>query len=336
MINKEIIDFISKRLNIVRRDLIEKDIIISKILFNLVQDKSFLQDYAFKGGTCLTKCHLGHYRFSEDMDFTYLNQKDFSGKSRNKLREGMSEKINQLGILIEIIAKKLDLDFKMEKENKRYFQFGGSNAFVTFKLWYNSEELEKETFVKIQVNHIEKLIYPIKELKIGFIVPKNLEKDFSFVASEEADILLKPVKIKAYDLREILIEKIRAILTRRGIKVRDFVDVFLIVKKEKLNLNDFKKEITEKINHMLKFEKYGQNIKNKETQLKDELILGEEEALLLTPIGKGFPKFVKEFNLFLIGIIKELEIMGNVIGGIEDYEKGLRGKSLSEVKKELG
>ncbi len=308
MINKGLTDFISERLKITSRDLIEKDIIISKILFHLMQDKSFSQNYAFKGGTCLTKCYLGYYRFSEDMDFTYLNQKDLAGKSKNKFRETMSEKINQLGKLIEAIAKKLDLDFKMEKDNKRYFQFGGSNAFVTFKIWYNSLELGKETFVKIQVNHIEKLNYPIKELNVNFILPKNFEKDFSFIAGEESDILLKPLKIKAYNLKEILIEKIRAILTRRGIKARDFVDVFLIVKKEKLNLNDFKKELIEKINNMLKFEKYNQNIKNKENQLKEDLILGEEETLLLTPIDKNFPKFVKEFNIFLMGIIKELKI----------------------------
>ena len=308
MINKELTDFISKKLNISRRDLIEKDIIISKFLFHLMQDKSFSQNYAFKGGTCLTKCYLGYYRFSEDMDFTYLNQKEFAAKSNKKIRELMSKKTEELGKLIELIAKKLDLDFKMEKENKRYFQFGGSNAFVTFKIWYKSKELEKETFIKIQVNHIESLQYPIKELDVIFIVPKNLEKDFSFIAGEDADILLKQLKIKVYDIKEILIEKIRAVLTRRGIKARDFVDVFLIVKKNKLDLNDFKKQIIVKISDMLKFEKYNQNIKNKETQLKKELILGEEEALLLTSIDKGFPEFVKEFNIFLKEIIKELKI----------------------------
>ncbi|MDP2926282.1 MAG: nucleotidyl transferase AbiEii/AbiGii toxin family protein [Nanoarchaeota archaeon] len=308
MKNKELIDFISRRLNIARRDLIEKDIIISKILFNLSQNTDFFKNYTFKGGTCLIKCYFGYFRFSEDLDFTYLNQKEFANKSKTKIRVLISEKINKLGELIEIIAKQLDLDFKIEKENKRYVQFGGSNAFVTFKLWYNSQELGKETFVKIQVNHIEKLNYPIKELNAGYIVPKNLEKDFSFLVQEETEILLKPVKIKAYDLKEILIEKIRAILTRRGIKVRDFVDVFLITEKDKLNLNDFKKEILEKVNNMLKFEKYNQNIKNKETQLNDDLILGEEEALMLTPIDKSFPKFLTEFNVFLKEIIRGLKL----------------------------
>ena len=59
---------------------------------------------------------------------------------------------------------------------------------------------------------------------------------------------------------------------------------------------------------MLKFEKYTLNIKNKETQLNEEFILGEEEALMLIPIDKGFPKFLKEFDVFLREIIKELKI----------------------------
>ncbi len=308
MINKELTDFISKRLGIMRRDLIEKDVIISKILFYLSQDKDFYQNYAFKGGTCLIKCYFGYFRFSEDLDFTYLNQKEFNETSKKNLRGIMSEKIDKLGRLIEDISKKLDLDFKLEKENKRYFQFGGSNAFVTFKIWYYSQELEKETFVKVQVNHIEKLNYPIKELNVGFILPDNLEKDFSFILSKDEEILLKPAKIKAYDLKEILIEKIRAIVTRRGVKARDFVDVFLIVKKEKLSLSDFKRQIIGKIEYMLRFEKYGENIKNKEEQLKENLIIGQEEALLLKPIRKGFPEFLKEFNGFLFDIIEESKI----------------------------
>lgn len=96
-------------------------------------------------------------------------------------------------------------------------------------------------------------------------------------------------------------------MTRRGIKARDFIDAFLITKKEKLDLNDLKKEIIEKIKHMLRFEKYQQNIKNKENQLDEEFILGDEETLLLTQINPDFPKFVKKFNIFLKEIIKELE-----------------------------
>ena len=307
MIDIKFVNHISDKLGIARKDLIEKDILLQMLLNELVKNKDFKEDFAFKGGTCLIKICLGYFRFSEDLDFTYLNQKEFAGLSKSKLRAKMSEKIDNLAELIEPIAKQFNLDFKIEKENRKYFQFGGSNAFVTLKLWYDSAVSNKSSFIKIQVNFIEKLSYQIKEMPAIFILGNKEKKEIELLFPNYS-YLTEPLKIKVYDIREILIEKIRAILTRRGIKARDFVDVFLIVKKEKLNLNDFKKQIIDKITDMLKFEKYNQNIKNKETQLKENLILGEEEALMLTPIDKGFPKFLKEFNVFLMEIIKDLKI----------------------------
>lgn len=35
-------------------------------------DSSLSESRAFKGGTCLKKCYLETYRFSEDLDFTVL------------------------------------------------------------------------------------------------------------------------------------------------------------------------------------------------------------------------------------------------------------------------
>ena len=60
MINKSVIDFLSKKNNVSQRDLIEKDLILTKILRYLSQDPEFLENYAFKGGTCLTKFYLGY------------------------------------------------------------------------------------------------------------------------------------------------------------------------------------------------------------------------------------------------------------------------------------
>jgi len=307
MIDKKFINHIGDKLGIEKRDLIEKDILLQMLLNEIVKNKDFKDNFAFKGGTCLIKIYFGYFRFSEDLDFTYLNQKEFIGKSRSKIRKSMSEKIDKLGESIETIAKQFNLDFKIEKENRKYFEFGGSNAFVTFKIWYDSVVLNKPSFIKIQINFIEKLNYEVKELPAIFILDNSDKKEIELLFNDYS-YLLSPVKIKAYDLKEILIEKVRAILTRRGIKIRDFVDVFLIVRKEKLDLNDFKNEIIEKISDMLKFEKYSQNIKNKENQLNGDFILGEEETLMLIPIDKGFPKFVKEFNVFLKEIIKELNL----------------------------
>jgi predicted nucleotidyltransferase component of viral defense system len=56
-------------LNIKRRDLIEKDLILHQILADLSKDDFFAPNFLFKGGTCLIKRYFGYLRFSEDIDF---------------------------------------------------------------------------------------------------------------------------------------------------------------------------------------------------------------------------------------------------------------------------
>src|SRR3989344_5686170 len=125
MIDIKFVNHIADKLKIERKDLIEKDILLQMLLNELVKNK------------------------------------EFQGIPKKKVRESISGKINKLAEIIEPIAKQLDLDFKIEKENKKYLQFGGSNAFVTFKIWYNSVTLNKPSFIKIQINFIENLNYPV-------------------------------------------------------------------------------------------------------------------------------------------------------------------------------
>ena len=87
MIDKKLVEFIAKKLGIERQELVEKDLTLQKILQELVKNKAFKEDFAFKGGTCLIKCYLGYYRFSEDLDFTYIHQKHFKGKSEKQTRK---------------------------------------------------------------------------------------------------------------------------------------------------------------------------------------------------------------------------------------------------------
>ncbi|MDP3027490.1 MAG: nucleotidyl transferase AbiEii/AbiGii toxin family protein, partial [Nanoarchaeota archaeon] len=196
MIDKKIIDHIGDKLGIERRDLIEKDILLQMLLNELVKNKDFKDNFVFKGGTCFIKIYFGYFRFSEDLDFTYLNQKEFFGKSKNNIRSSMSEKISKIGELIEPIAKQLNLDFKIEKENRKYLEFGGSNAFVTFKLWYDSIILNKPSFIKIQINFIEKLNYEIKELPAIFILSNKDKKEIELLFNDYS-YLLNPVNIKS-------------------------------------------------------------------------------------------------------------------------------------------
>lgn len=134
---KDVIIYLADALKIKNRLLLEKDIILHRILLAITKT-SFKDDYVFKGGTCLTKCHLGYYRFSEDLDFTYIHQEEFEKTSHKQIRKLISKKIDAVLSLLVAVAKQLSLDFKPNKSDTRYVLLGGSNKFVTFKLWYHN------------------------------------------------------------------------------------------------------------------------------------------------------------------------------------------------------
>jgi predicted nucleotidyltransferase component of viral defense system len=58
----------------IREDVIEKDYVIGWLLWGIGSEPALRDKWVFKGGTCLKKCFLETYRFSEDLDFTLLPQ----------------------------------------------------------------------------------------------------------------------------------------------------------------------------------------------------------------------------------------------------------------------
>lgn len=149
---KELVDYLSGRLTIENKSMLEKDILLHRVLFKLMNESWFKEEFAFKGGTCIIKCYLGYYRFSEDLDFTYIQQEELANISQKEVRRILSKKINEVLTLLSSVTLELGLDFKKDKANDRYVEIGGSNKFVTFKLWYHSELLNVEQFIKIQIN----------------------------------------------------------------------------------------------------------------------------------------------------------------------------------------
>jgi len=308
MITREIVDYVSKEKNITELVFLEKDLILHQLLFLLETEKYsyFLDNYLFKGGTCLTKCHLGYFRFSEDLDFTYLNKGQFKDKSQKQISRDISDILKIVFPLIEELSKELNLDFKILNDNHNYIQYGGSNKFVTMKLRYSSVVSNKESFVKIQINFIEDLKYPHLEKQAITILnglSENKQKEFLYLFPNFSE-LLRPTKIKCYDIREILLEKNRAILTRRGIKARDFVDVYLILKHLNENAIIYKDKIVEKTKSMLNYEKYDKNLKDKK-KTGINFNIGDEQNILLKELDPDFKVFMKEYLLFLNSILQE-------------------------------
>ena len=56
-----------------RDDVVEKDYVLGWLLWGIASEPRLASTWVFKGGTCLKKCYLETYRFSEDLDFTLLS-----------------------------------------------------------------------------------------------------------------------------------------------------------------------------------------------------------------------------------------------------------------------
>lgn len=53
-------------------EVVEKDYVLGWLLWGIGSHAALRDDWIFKGGTCLKKCFVETYRFSEDLDFTVL------------------------------------------------------------------------------------------------------------------------------------------------------------------------------------------------------------------------------------------------------------------------
>jgi len=304
---KDFVNEVARIQKVKRADLIEKDLILHQLLFDLSRNKFFHANFAFKGGTCLAKCYLDYFRFSEDIDFTWKDQTIFQGKSQKELRRHLSSIIDEVGKIFEDIAKKRALSFQCLKQNRDYVELTGSDKMCTFKVWYDSEVLGRKSFLKVQINFVERICYSLKSAQLRSLICES-DGELTVLFPEFKEYTEK-ISFDVYDAREILSEKIRAILTRQGTKARDYLDVYLIEKQFGIPLDDIYVCVLEKTQFTLNlYERYRQNLKEKkQTILSTPFNWGEEKGLLLKEIDeKDFYKFIEKLKVFLKKVIDSL------------------------------
>ncbi|HUS49237.1 MAG TPA: nucleotidyl transferase AbiEii/AbiGii toxin family protein [Candidatus Paceibacterota bacterium] len=227
---------------------IEKDfyltLLLNEISKNIEENKeSLFSKLVFKGGTLLTRTHLNYHRISEDLDFTYLENKKFNKISAKQRKKVISNTTDKLVKEINKISKKLNLDFSTNKSDKKYCEVMDRKKVYVFRIYY-TPIYGADEFIKFEVNFNDELIYPVLYEDIKHLFDAELVKDLEFVENLKIQIRKN---IPCYDLKEIAGEKIRAILTRPAIKERDLLDLFLISNTINLEKDLDKKRIVNKI-----------------------------------------------------------------------------------------
>jgi len=190
----------------VRAKQIEKDYVISWVLWGIARNEFLNNNLVFKGGTCLKKMHFENYRYSEDMDFTLrddsVSDKDILDEFQNIFNQIYEEsriKIILVNDSIDNHEASGSLKFKMS-----YFATHGSDE------------------IKVDVTRGETIEFDVEHL-IVLSSYSDLEEDGE-------------TRIYSYSLEEVLIEKITALM---GLTIpRDLYDFDYLIEQEGLELQN--------------------------------------------------------------------------------------------------
>ncbi|MFH1247159.1 MAG: nucleotidyl transferase AbiEii/AbiGii toxin family protein [Candidatus Micrarchaeota archaeon] len=204
---------------------VEKDIWLTYLLRHIYSFDNALDELAFKGGTCLVKCHYGYYRFSEDLDFTWTGGKKQSKKLNRRAFESK---------YVKPLVEGFGLGFEETSEIKRGARHSHSgkvlNYFFTLPIVEQRVQLPK---VKINISFDETIVFPLDKVKIQpFYVPFENKRELIGYFGKAAEDYFAEFSIPVYSKEEIACEKIRALLTRREKinRSRDVVDLFYLSK----------------------------------------------------------------------------------------------------------
>jgi hypothetical protein len=86
-----------------REDVVEKDYVLGWVLWGIGTDPLLHRSWVFKGGTCLKKCYIETYRFSEDLDFTVLEDGPI----------GQAEVLEAISSVLDRVNQESGVDFAL-------------------------------------------------------------------------------------------------------------------------------------------------------------------------------------------------------------------------------
>jgi len=270
-----------------RADVIEKDYYIHRLLSAISRDNYLSENLVFKGGTCLIKAYLGHYRFSEDIDFTWRSPGIWKGRSKTETVMLCSQEITQLAQHFKVISQRLEMKFSGEKNDRNEAHISSSGRMVQFYIGYMSEMLRARSRIKVEINFVEDILYPyrVNELKNyadGFGPSES--RELSFLYGQDWRDYTAPVELTCYDPREIFSEKCRAAMTRKAYKFRDILDIYFMERGFGYSIPAMDEDIKRKVRFMMNlYRRYQENLELTEFPSVDLLKTEEMKLMLVEP-----------------------------------------------------
>jgi len=193
------------------KSTIDKDWALGHFIDAVFSIPELKQMLIFKGGTCLKKCYIPDYRFSEDLDFTSID-KDF--KLTRKHLDNISTLLKQ--------RVEMPTHFESLKELRYKDKLTGYEAIMKF--WGSDHPRNDsppspqrwQTKVKIEIILYELILFPVSY--------RDVVHSYSDKLTENA------LQVPCYSIEEVLAEKIRSLIQRSYTAPRDFYDIWYLSK----------------------------------------------------------------------------------------------------------
>lgn len=196
------------------RRLIEKDYYCSLVLDSLRE--GFDNGLVFKGGTSLSKVHVGFYRLSEDLDFAISVEPIVSRRQRREIIQPHKTIFASLPQLLPVL--RITQELAAHSESRQYLGRLGYGSVVT--------GVEEQLIVEISLRE-PIVLAPVTTVAKTLLVTPPSASSHQFAPT-----------VTVLSVLETYAEKLRAALTRTEPKIRDLFDVAHAVDAGLIDLRD--------------------------------------------------------------------------------------------------
>jgi predicted nucleotidyltransferase component of viral defense system len=191
-----------------REDVVEKDYVLGWVLAGIGADAELSDGWVFKGGTCLKKCYIETYRFSEDLDFTLLPH---SSRSSEELLVAIAR-------VLASVATTSGINFSARDP---VIRFRPDESSAEARIYYvGPRQSPSAARIKFDLSFNEKVVRPPVLREIAHPYP---------------DSLAPTNQVRCYSFEEVFGEKLRA-MGERG-RPRDLYDIINLFWRDDLALH---------------------------------------------------------------------------------------------------
>jgi predicted nucleotidyltransferase component of viral defense system len=192
-----------------RHGVVEKDYVLGWLLWGIGRHPVLGDSWVFKGGTCLKKCYIETYRFSEDLDFTVIE-------------DGPIDPADVEPLLVEVlqaVADESGIDFSNRQPVLRARQQPGS---VEGRVYYQGP-LAAPSVASVKL-----------DLSANELLARAPERRPIAHPYEPDEALPDPADVACYVFEEVFAEKLRAMGERS--RPRDLYDIVNLYRRDDLRL----------------------------------------------------------------------------------------------------